>query len=120
MRVLMISKALVVGAYQRKAEELARLPGLELTVAVPPYWRESDQRIGLDRVYTECYKLVTLPMILNGHYHVHVYRGLRALIDRVRPDVLHIDEEQYNASTFQAMRLAVGRRLPDRAKTRPP
>ena len=34
MRVVMISKALVVGAYQRKAEELARL-GVELTVLVP-------------------------------------------------------------------------------------
>ena len=40
MRILMLSKALVVGAYQKKAEELARLPGVELTVAVPPLWRE--------------------------------------------------------------------------------
>jgi len=36
----MLSKALVVGAYQKKAEELAALPGVELTVAVPPVWRE--------------------------------------------------------------------------------
>ena len=40
MRILMVSKALVVGAYQRKAEEMAALPGVELTVAVPPFWRE--------------------------------------------------------------------------------
>ena len=36
----MLSKALVVGAYQKKAEELAALPDVELTVAVPPSWRE--------------------------------------------------------------------------------
>src|SRR5690242_18392313 len=112
MRVLMISKALVVGAYQRKAEELARLPDMDLTVAVPPYWRQEGHRVPLERAYTQGYRLVTLPMVFNGHYHVHVYRGLRALVDRAQPDVMHIDEEQYNASTFQAMRLAVARRIP--------
>jgi len=40
MRVMMVSKALVTGAYQRKLEELARLPGVELSVVVPAYWRE--------------------------------------------------------------------------------
>ena len=40
MRVVMLSKACIVGAYQRKLEELARLPGLELTVLVPPSWRD--------------------------------------------------------------------------------
>ena len=35
IRVVMVSKALVVGAYQRKAEEIARL-GVDLTVLIPP------------------------------------------------------------------------------------
>lgn len=112
MRVLMISKALVVGAYQRKAEELARLPDMELTVAVPPYWRQEGHNMPLERAYMQGYRLVTLPMVFNGHYHVHFYRGLRMLVERLRPDVLHIDEEQYNAATFQAMRLAATRQIP--------
>ncbi len=112
MRVLMISKALVVGAYQRKLEELARLPGMELTVAVPPYWREGDHRLVLERVHTVGYQLVVLPMILNGHYHLHLYRRLSALTDVVAPDVLHIDEEQYNLATLQAMHAAVRRNIP--------
>ena len=36
MRVLMLSKACVVGAYQRKLEEMARLPDVDLRVLVPP------------------------------------------------------------------------------------
>mgnify|MGYP001118916592 CR=1 FL=1 len=40
MRVLMVSKACVVGAYQKKLEELAALPGVELTAVVPPEWRD--------------------------------------------------------------------------------
>ena len=112
MRVLMISKALVVGAYQRKAEELARLPGVSLVVAVPPYWREGQHRLELERAYTAGYELVVLPMLLNGHYHVHFYRRLAALMDVVAPDVIHIDEEQYNLATFLAMRAAMRRGIP--------
>ena len=39
MRAVLLSKALVVGAYQRKAEEIARL-GVDLTVLTPPAWRD--------------------------------------------------------------------------------
>ena len=112
MRILMISKALVVGAYQRKAEELARLPGVSLVVAVPPYWREGRHRLELERAYTAGYELVVLPMMLNGHYHVHFYRRLAALMDVVAPDVVHVDEEQYNVATFLAIRAAVRRGIP--------
>jgi len=112
MRVLMITKALVVGTYQRKAEELARLPGMELTVAVPPYWREGVHHITLERTYTTGYELVTLPMVFNGHYHAHFYRGLDRLIARVAPDVIHVDEEHYNVATLQGMRLADRRGIP--------
>jgi len=108
----MVSKALVVGAYQRKAEELARLPDVELTLAVPPYWREGRHRQTLERAHIAGYSLVVLPMALNGHYHVHFYRRLAALIDVVAPDVLHMDEEPYNLATFQGLRLAVTRRIP--------
>lgn len=112
VRVLILTKALVVGAYQRKAEELAKLPGMDLTVAVPPYWREGAHRIQLERAYLAGYKLVVLPMVLNGRYHVHFYRRLGALLDAVQPDVFHIDEEQHNLATYQGMRLAAARAIP--------
>jgi hypothetical protein len=44
MRVLMLSKACVVGAYQKKLEELARLPDMDLTVVVPLNWNASIPR----------------------------------------------------------------------------
>ena len=106
MRVLMVSKALVVGAYQRKLEELAALPGIELSVAVPPSWRERGHEMRLTRSYTEGYSLLETPIRLNGHYHVHYYPELPSLLDRLRPDVLHIDEEPYNLATWLAIRAA--------------
>lgn len=104
MRVLMLSKACVVGAYQRKLEELARQPDVELTVVVPPYWQEGRHRILLERAHTAGYALVVLDMALNGHYHLHFYPGLGDIVRRVRPHIFHIDEEAYNLATYLAMR----------------
>jgi glycosyltransferase involved in cell wall biosynthesis len=106
VRVLMISKACVVGMYQRKLEELARFPDVELCLAVPPYWRDGRRTLPLEKEYTSGYELHVLPMILNGHFHLHFYRGLGRFVRRLRPDIVHIDEEPYNLATFQAMRIA--------------
>ncbi len=107
MRVVILSKALVAGAYQRKLEEIARL-GVELTVLVPPAWREP--RVGvqrLERRYTTGYTLTVLPIALNGRHHLHFYPTLGRALRRLRPEVFHIDEESFNLATFQAMRLGV-------------
>jgi glycosyltransferase involved in cell wall biosynthesis len=106
MRVLMVSKACIVGVYQKKLEELARLPEMELTVVVPPYWRDERGTLELERQYTDGYDLIVEPMILNGHFHLHFYPGLGKQIERVQPDLVHIDEEPYNLATAHALRLA--------------
>jgi glycosyltransferase involved in cell wall biosynthesis len=106
MRVLMLSKACIVGAYQKKLEELAHLPGMELTVVVPPCWRDERGVIHLERQHTTGYDLVVEPMVLNGNFHLHFFPGLGKQIRRVRPDLVHIDEEPYNLATAHALWLA--------------
>lgn len=106
MRVLMISKACVTGTYQRKLEELARLPDIELSLVVPPYWRDGRRILPLEKAHTTGYEMHLLPMVFNGHFHLHFYRGLGRLVREWQPHLLHIDEEPYNLATFQAMRLA--------------
>ena len=74
MRVALLSKAMVTGPYQKKAEELARLPGVELTVIVPESWHEP--RVGvlqLDPQFTQGYELLVTTMRFNGHFHYHYY-----------------------------------------------
>ncbi|HLL78504.1 MAG TPA: glycosyltransferase [Ktedonobacteraceae bacterium] len=107
MRVLMLSKALVAGTSQRKLEELAKCPGVELTLVTPPYWQSDDgSRQTLERLYTSGYEMIVTPMALNGNFHLHFYPQLGKILRRVRPDIVHIDEEPYNFATFHAMRLA--------------
>ncbi|MHB9091342.1 MAG: glycosyltransferase [Chloroflexota bacterium] len=108
MRVVMISKALVVGAYQRKAEEIARQPGIELSVIVPPHWDEETRRVHLERAFTSGYDLIVEPIRLSGRFHLHFYPGLHRTLSRLRPQVVHADEEPYNLATLQM--ISLGRR----------
>jgi glycosyltransferase involved in cell wall biosynthesis len=107
MKILMVSKACVRGIYQKKLEELAAFPDTDLTLVVPPYWKERGRRILLERSHTEGYEMVVEDMAFNGHFHVHFYPRLGAHARRLMPDILHVDEEPYNLATFHATRLAL-------------
>ena len=106
MKVLMLSKACIVGAYQKKLEEMAAIPGVDLTVVVPPSWDDPRDPTRLEKVHTQGYELMVTPIVFNGNYHLHFYPKLKQILRQVQPDIFHIDEEPYNLATFLAMRLA--------------
>jgi len=102
----MISKAYVVGAYQTKLEEMASTENMDLTVVVPPSWREDGHLLPLERSHTKGYRLLVTPIMWNGSFHCHFYPYLPRLLREIRPDICHIDEEPYNLATFLALRAA--------------
>ncbi len=104
MKVVIVSKALVVAAYRRKLQELARQPDVELTAIVPPGWREGRRYLPLECATAEGYRLIVAPMVFNGQHHLHFYPTLGRLLDALRPDVLHVDEEPYNLATWHGLR----------------
>src|SRR5512145_460642 len=103
MRVLMLSKACVVGSYQRKLEEMAKLPDVDLRVLVPPSWRDDRGDLVLERAYVQGYDLRVTPIRFNGHFHVHYYPRFGSEVRAFKPDVVHIDEEPYNVATWHAL-----------------
>ncbi len=102
MRAVLLSKALVVGAYQRKCELIAAHPGVELTVLAPQTWGGQP----LERAHTVGYTLRALPIRFDGNFHLYHYPTMEAELRRAAPDVVHIDEEPYNLATYLAMRAA--------------
>ncbi len=106
MRVLMISKACLVGAYQTKLEEIARFEDVELTVIVPPVWNDASGPIPLERSHTNGYRLVVDPIRFNGDFHLHYYPKLKQRMAEFQPEIVHIDEEPYNLATWLAWRQA--------------
>lgn len=106
MRILMISKACYVAAYRRKLEELAALPGIELTLVVPPYWRTGARRAPLEPGNDRGYRMVVENPVFNGSFHLHFYRRLPGLVRSLQPQIVHIDEEPYDYVTFHALQAA--------------
>ena len=102
----MLSKALVVGTYQRKLEELAQRPELELICIVPPSWRQDRRDQVLERAHTVGYELIVSPIRWNGSFHLFHFPRLADHLERIRPTVVHVDEEPYNLATFLAFREA--------------
>jgi glycosyltransferase involved in cell wall biosynthesis len=45
-------------------------------------------------------------MAFNGNFHLHYYPRIERLIARLRPDIVHIDEEPYNLATWHSLRRA--------------
>ena len=60
----------------------------------------------LERLYTNGYRMIEIPMKFNGNFHLHYYPQLGRIMREVHPEVVHIDEEPYNLATYLAMRLA--------------
>lgn len=106
MKVIMLSKACIVGAYQKKLEEMAAIDGVNLTVVVPPSWEDPRDPTRLEQAHTKGYELIVSDIVFNGNYHLHFYPKLKSIVRRVQPDIFHIDEEPYNLATFLATRLA--------------
>jgi len=112
VKVLLASKALVVGAYQRKLEEIARFPDVELLALVPPSWRERGHETRLERLHLDGYELIVSPLAVNGNFHLFFFPDLPGILDRYRPDLVHFDEEAYNLATFLAVLQARRRSIP--------
>ena len=106
MRILMISKACLVGAYQTKLEAIAQFDEIDLTVIVPPVWRDRAGPVHLERSHVKGYQLFVDPINFNGQYHLHYYPRLKDRVTAFQPDILHMDEEPYNLATWLAVRQA--------------
>lgn len=106
MRILMLSKALLVGAYQSKLAAIAAHPEVELLAIVPPSWDDPAGRILLEQVPAEGYRLLVEPIRFNGRFHLHYYPTLPQRLAEFRPHIVHIDEEPYNLATWLALRQA--------------
>lgn len=107
MKIVILSKALLSVAYRRKTDALAAIPGVDLTVCVPALWREPRApAVHFEAAPPSNYRIEVLPMWFNGHHHIHCYPTFANVVRRIRPDIVHVDEESFNLATFWAMRVA--------------
>lgn len=108
MRVLYVSKALVVAEYRAKLAALS--PHVEIRGVMPERWGRKPIEPG----ETDDPAPDRWPVLLHGHNHLHLYRRAGALLGpgTRTPHLVHIDEEPYSAVTYQLARLARRRGVP--------
>ncbi len=112
MRVLLLSKAFLAREYRKKLTALSALPGLEVAAAGPRHWGNGHERQAYEPGEPDGFRMEFLDCRFNGRFHLHHYPGLGRLLDRIRPDLLHIDEEPYNLAAGLAAFAARRRRIP--------
>jgi glycosyltransferase involved in cell wall biosynthesis len=115
VRVLIVSKILVVAAYRRKLDEIAARPEVErLVVVTPPAWQEpGGRKLCLEpQSGVRRYDLRVEPIWFNGSYHLFLWPRLARALREVKPDLVHIDEEPYNLATAHGTWLAARLGLP--------
>jgi glycosyltransferase involved in cell wall biosynthesis len=99
----MISKALVVATYQRKLEEIAAHPDVELTAVVPESWAGQRYEPG----FLQGYRTLVQPIRFDGNFHLFHFPRLGRVLGDLGPDIVHVDEEPYNLATALAVRQAL-------------
>ena len=105
MRVVIVSKILVVAAYRQKLEAIAAHPEIDELVAITgSEWREpGGRRVSFEpSTAPKRSHLRVEPMWLNGSYHLFLWPRLGKVLREIRPDLVHIDEEPYNLATAHA------------------
>ncbi|HET9238528.1 MAG TPA: glycosyltransferase family 4 protein [Oligoflexus sp.] len=108
IRVLFLSKPYVAASYRQKFQLMAADPRFEIGLVVPHNWAGQD----FEPDARDNYWIRRLPLLFNGHNHLHLYRGLTAAFDEFAPDVFNIEEEHYSLVTAQALSLAKKRGVP--------
>ena len=109
-KVVLLSKACVTRIYRSKLDEIVKHSDVDLTVIVPPEWKDERGQLPFEATETKGYDILVEPIAFNGSYHCHFYPRLRRRLYEIDPDVLHIDEEPYNFATGHTMWAARGHR----------
>src|ERR1700732_4836495 len=109
VKVLIITRTLAEFANQQgKIREISKL-GVSLTVVSPSRWagRESELRSvkpdGYEFLMRRCWFSGTASVRVGNH--LHLYPGISSIIGREKWDLVHIDEEPFNLSTYHALRI---------------
>ncbi|TAM84183.1 MAG: glycosyltransferase family 1 protein [Acidobacteria bacterium] len=113
MRVLMISRAMVAASQRARLRELAEL-GVRLTVVAPDRWEY--QKFESDRC--DAYELLEGRVRLGSTWlgrlsnHTFYYQGISKVIRREPWDLIHIEEEPFNFSSYHAAGLVRNATVP--------
>lgn len=107
MKVLLISHTCQSRTEgQPRAQELGRIPGLELLLLTPDRWMHYGKwrraQKPIDPTFRFLESRVALPWLGPAQNYAHFYPALGAILSRFRPEIIDLWEEPWGAVSAQA------------------
>ncbi|MCF6152005.1 MAG: glycosyltransferase family 1 protein [Candidatus Kuenenia stuttgartiensis] len=106
-RILIISHSSVVDVYQDKIKELSKQSDLQITLIIPSVYLEGAKLV-CGGIGGEGYKVEKLYAIFgkSGRQHLHFYPSLFFTLRRIKPDIIHLEEEPESLVSFETIYLS--------------
>lgn len=105
MRILIISHSYVSKYHQEKIEELARHKDLGIFLMVPEFGIEGGGRkIYLEKTKDENYTIIPIRTYFSGKWNSYLIKGLKNYLRKIKPDVIHLEEEYWTNVAWQVAR----------------
>jgi glycosyltransferase involved in cell wall biosynthesis len=105
MRVLAVDHTGGIDLFRGKWEWLSRRPDVELTVLAPETWIENFRLVRTD-TRASGYRILTGKVGWRGYENRgFYYTGLARAIREVRPEILHLAEDQFSVFALQSVAL---------------
>lgn len=107
MKVLFISHSSVVDVYQDKLRHLGRREDCELHLLIPRRYLEGSRVVeGFSGTGEYTVHRLDTWFGEQGRQNLHIYRGVKQLIRRIEPDIIHLEEEPESLVSWQVLRAA--------------
>lgn len=82
---------------------MSKRKDVNLTLIAPHKWEHELKTYQLKRGRGENFNIIPLKTMLNGRISLYFYPTMHKWFHRLKPDIVHIEEEPWALSTFQAM-----------------
>jgi glycosyltransferase involved in cell wall biosynthesis len=105
MKILFISHSSVLKFHQQKLIILAEKYRHDVTLVTPPYWMEGGVKITAFTGYKEINYLIGKTLMIDRRFF-HFYYNPDEIIKKVKPDIVHIEEEPFTPVCMEFVRVA--------------
>ena len=103
-KILIISHSSVVDVYQDKVRELSKCKDFQVSLLIPDVYFEASKLVYAKQDRDD-YRVEKLHAVFgkSGRQNLHFYPSLYWALKRLRPDIIHLEEEPESLVSFQAI-----------------
>ncbi len=108
MKIFFVSHSSVVPNYREKLRLLSQKKDVEITLLLPEFWYEAGKRIRTfdQSPEKEGFRIISAPVFFEGRIKRHFYPSFSKHVGQIKPDIIHVEEEPYSLTAWQAARAA--------------